>query len=96
MMFAKPLRAGVMSGEITESLRIWQRPQVKVGGRYAMVGGPGFIEITHMTEIDLADADDAMARRGGFKDLDDLLATARHGRGERVFVVQFRYAGPGD
>jgi hypothetical protein len=91
MIFTKKLREPVMRGEITESLRIWQRPQVKVGGRYAMVGGPGFIEVTHMTEIDLADVDDAMARRGGFKDRDDLLAMAQHGRGERVFLVEFRY-----
>jgi len=32
--FTKRLRPGVRSGEITCSVRIWQRPHVKVGGRY--------------------------------------------------------------
>ncbi|HEY1447347.1 MAG TPA: hypothetical protein VGF33_02320 [Caulobacteraceae bacterium] len=44
MMFAKRLRAGVMAGEITCSVRIWRRPHVKVGGRYGL--GPGAIEVT--------------------------------------------------
>lgn len=32
MMFARPLRERVRSGEITTSVRIWLTPRVKVGG----------------------------------------------------------------
>ena len=87
MMFAKPLRERVRSGEITTSVRIWQRPQVKVGGRYPHLDG--HIEITRMQEVDLDDITEAMARDGGFESLEALMKTARHGRGERVFIVDF-------
>ena len=39
MVFTKRLRDRVRSGEITTSIRIWQGPKVKVGGRYAMDAG---------------------------------------------------------
>jgi len=93
MMFAKPLRERVRSGEITTSVRIWQRPQVKVGGRYPHLDG--HIEITRMQEVDLDDITEAMARNGGFESLEALMKTARHGRGERVFIVDFVFVASG-
>jgi hypothetical protein len=87
MMFAKPLRERVRSGEITTSVRIWQRPHVKVGGRYPLLDG--FIEVTRLQEVDLDDVTEAMALEGGFESLEALMKTARHGRGERVFIVDF-------
>ena len=39
MVFAKRLREGVRRGRIKCSVRIWQRPHVKVNGRYAMDEG---------------------------------------------------------
>jgi hypothetical protein len=89
MMFAKPLRERVRSGEITTSVRIWQSPRVRVGGRYPLLDG--HIEVTRLVEIDLADVTEAMAREGGFASLEALMETARHGRGERVFRVEFRF-----
>jgi hypothetical protein len=89
MMFAKPLRGRVRSGEITSSVRIWQTPRVRIGGRYPLLDG--YIEVTAITEIDLSDVDEAMARAGGFESLDALMQTARHGRGERVFLVRFAF-----
>jgi hypothetical protein len=94
MMFAKPLRARVRSGEITTSVRIWQRPQVKVGGRYPLLDG--HIEVTRLQEVDLDDITEAVARDGGFESLEALMKTARHGRGERVFIVDFVFVGPSD
>jgi hypothetical protein len=87
MMFAERLREGVMRGEITCSVRIWGRPHVKAGGRYRL--GPGAIEVTRLSEIDFADITPALARRSGFAGVVDLLKVARHGRGERVFLVEF-------
>lgn len=87
MMFAKPLRARIRAGEITTSVRIWQTPRVRVGGRYPLLDGE--IEVTRLQEIDLADVTEAMAREGGFDNLEALMKTARHGRGERVFLVEF-------
>lgn len=87
MMFAKPLRARVRSGEIISSVRLWLTPRVKVGARYPLLDG--FVEVTRLREVDLADITDEIAREGGFADLEDLMKTARHGRGERVFIVDF-------
>jgi len=87
MMFAKPLRERVRSGEITTSARIWQTPRVRVGGRYPLLDGQ--IEVVRLQEVDLDDVTEAMAREGGFESLEALMKTARHGRGERVFIVDF-------
>ena len=89
MVFTKRLRAPIMAGEITCSVRIWQRPRVKVGGRYRL--GPGAIEVTGLREIELADITPALARRSGFAGVVDLLKVAKHGPGERVFLVEFEY-----
>lgn len=92
MMFARRLREPVMRGEITCSVRIWQKPKVKAGGRYAL--GGGHIEVTSIREILLADVTPALARRSGFAGVVDLLKVAKHGPGERVFLVEFVYDGP--
>jgi hypothetical protein len=89
MTFAKRLRAAVMSGKITRSVRIWQTPRVRIGGRYPL--GAGHIEVTHLTEIDRSDVTDDLARETGFDSLEDLIGVAQHGRGERVFLVEFKY-----
>jgi hypothetical protein len=34
-MFSPELREGVASGDITVSIRLWRRPKVRMGGRYA-------------------------------------------------------------
>ena len=89
MMFTRRLREPVMRGEITTSIRIWQKPHVKVGGTYAL--GPGHIRVTAIREIGLRDITPAMARESGFDGLVDLLKVAKHGRGERVDLVEFEF-----
>jgi len=89
MVFTKRLHAPIIAGEITCSIRIWQRPHVKVGGRYRL--GPGAVEVTRLREIELADVTPDLARRSGFAGVVDLLKVAKHGPGERVFLVEFEY-----
>ncbi len=89
MQFARRLRDPIMRGEITCSVRIWQKPHVKVGGRYSL--GPGAVHVTSLREISLADITPELARRGGFAGVVDLLKTAKHGPGERVYLVEFEY-----
>ena len=93
MEFSKPLREGVRRGEITTSVRIWQRPHVKVGGRYRMEAGQ--IEVDAILPITLEDITPAMARASGFKGVVDLLKTAQHGPGRNVYLIQFHYVPPG-
>ena len=89
MKFTKRLQAPVMRGEVTCSVRIWQKPHVKVGGRYTL--GVGAIHITSIREIDLADITPALARRSGFAGVVDLLKVAKHGPGETAYLVEFEY-----
>lgn len=89
MKFTKRLREPIMRGEITCSVRIWQSPRVKMGGRYAL--GPGFVHVTSVRQIDLADITPTLARRSGFAGVVDLLKVAKHGPGEKVYLVEFRY-----
>lgn len=94
MMFSKLLRGPITRGDITRSVRIWLQPRVKIGGRYPLEGG--WVEVTGLQEVDLADLTDELARETGFSDLAALLATARHGRGERVFLVDFVFSDSGE
>lgn len=89
MTFTKRLHAGIMRGDITCTVRIWLSPRVKVGGRYAL--GPGFVEVHSFREIALADITPTLARRSGFQGIVDLLKVAKHGQGERVFLIEFEY-----
>ena len=89
MTFAKRLRAGVRSGEITCSVRIWMRPRVKVGGRYPM--DKGAIVVDSIETIGFADITPELARESGFLGVLDLLKTAQHGRGEKIYLVRFHY-----
>lgn len=91
LSFTKHLREPIMRGEVTCSVRIWQSPRVKIGGRYAL--GSGFVEVTGLEEITLEQVTPALARRSGFQGLVDLLKVAKHGPGERVFLVEFEYVG---
>jgi hypothetical protein len=89
MMFAKQLRDRVMLGEITCSVRIWQRPHVKVGGSYRL--GPGHIHVSSVRVIGFDGITDELARRSGFDGIDDLMAVAKHGPGDTVYLVEFDY-----
>jgi hypothetical protein len=78
-----------MQGEVTCSVRIWQRPHVKVGGAYRL--GPGAVHVTAIRRIELADVTPELARRSGFQGVVDLLKVAKHGPGEGVYLVDFEY-----
>jgi len=89
MVFTKRLREGVMSGEITCSVRIWVRPHVTVGARYRM--GEGEIEIDSITPIGLPDITSELARESGFLGILDLLRVAKHGKGDKIYLIRFHY-----
>jgi hypothetical protein len=92
MQFMKPLRERIRNGEITSTVRLWQSPRVKVGGRYTLP--PGQVEVTKLRELSLADVTPELARRTGFAGVVDLLKVAKHGAGRRVFLIDFRYLPP--
>jgi hypothetical protein len=91
MLFKADFHERIRSGEIRCTVRIWQSPRVKVGGRYAL--GAGAVVVDKIYETSLDEITPALARRSGFASLADLLKTAKHGYGERVFVIDFHYDG---
>ena len=78
-------------GEITCSVRVWKQPRVKVGGRYAVLDGE--IEVDSIREIVLAEVTAELALRSGFENVTDLMKIAKHGRGERIYLVEFHFVG---
>ena len=89
MLFTQKLRAGVKSGDVTASVRIWKTPHVKVGGHYGL--DEGHIEVTSIREISWEDLSDKLASDTGFENLVDMMKTAKHGAGQHIYFVRFRY-----
>ena len=92
MVFAKRLREGVRSGQITCTVRIWKRLHVREGDRYRM--DEGEIEVDSITPIGFPDITPQLARESGFLGIIDLLKVAKHGKGENIYLVQFHYLRP--
>jgi hypothetical protein len=89
MTFTKRLHDPIRRGDVTCTIRIWHRPRVKVGGHYKI--DSGFVEVTKIRQIEIADITPALARRSGFAGVVDLLKVAKHGAGENVYLIDFHY-----
>jgi len=93
MLFTKRLRPGIRLGIIRCSIRIWTSPHVKVGGRYQM--DEGHIVVDSISPITVADLTHDLARESGFESVDDLLQIAKHGSGDKMYLIRFHYLPPG-
>jgi hypothetical protein len=93
MVFTKRLREGIRRGRIRCSVRVWTRPHVKAGGRYAM--DDGHIVVDSIEPISLDAVTYGLARESGFQSVEDLLQIARHGSGDNVYLIRFHYLAPG-
>lgn len=94
MVFTKKLREGIKRGRITISFRIWLNPRVKAGGRYPM--DDGHVVVDSIAPITKRQITAQLARESGFDSVADLLATAKHGKGEKIYLVRFHYLRPGE
>ena len=75
-MFSRDLRDAVARGEITVSVRLWSRPQVKVGGRYQVAGA--VIEIDSIEVLPFSAVTQEDVRASGERDREALRARAAH------------------
>jgi hypothetical protein len=75
-MFSTDLREAVASGDITVSIRLWSRPQVKEGGRYATAGV--VIEIDSIEVVPFSAVTATDVRRSGERDRESLRQRAAH------------------
>jgi hypothetical protein len=90
-MFSRDLRAAVARGEITVSIRLWSRPQVKVGGRYPSAGV--VIEVDSLEVLPFSAVTDDDVRASGETDREALRDRAAHSGpindGTLVYRIEF-------
>jgi hypothetical protein len=95
MEFSRELRAHVLSGDMTVTFRLWQRPRVKAGGRYGVDHGQ--IEVDSVELVPFSSIDDADVHRAGEVDLESLRRRAAHAGpihdGTLLYRVEFHVAG---
>ena len=76
VQFHRDLRGDVISGAITVSFRLWRRPKVREGGRYAL--GPTEIEVDSVELVPFGSITAADVRRSGEPDRESLRRRAAH------------------
>ena len=65
---------------------------MQVGKRYPMEDG--HIEVDSIQPIGFPDITPQLARASGFAGLLDLLKVAKHGAGDKIFLIHFHYISP--
>lgn len=55
----------------------------------------GHIIVDSVERIRIKDITYDLARESGFESVKDLLQIAKHGRGNKVYLIRFRYLPPG-
>ncbi len=76
MIFSRELRQAVAAGDLTVSIRLWSRPQVKTGGRYRTAGV--IIEVDSIELLPFSAVSDEDIRLAGERDRESLRARAAH------------------
>lgn len=76
MQFSRELRAGVLSGDITLTVRLWGRAQVRAGGRYRV--GERTLEVDSVELVPFAEIDEDDVRRCGEADREALRRRTAH------------------
>jgi hypothetical protein len=96
--FSRELRNDVLAGDITLTVRLWKRPQVKEGGRYRV--GLGQIEVDTIELVPFAAITRDDVRRAGEPDRQTTRRRAAHAGpiddDTFVYRIEFHAVSPGD
>jgi hypothetical protein len=76
VQFSPDLRDEVADGRVTMSIRLWQRPKVRAGGRYRVSGAQIEVDSVELIPFSAVTAGDV--RRCGEPDRETLRARAAH------------------
>ena len=97
MRFSPDLRDAVAQGDITVSIRLWQRPQVRPGGRYRSDGFRIEVDSVELLPFSAVTAEDVSC--SGEVDREALRRRAAHagpvGDDTLVYRVEFHVVHPG-
>ena len=98
MQFSRELRDDVLAGDITLSIRLWKRPQVKEGGRYRV--GLGMIEVDAIELVPFSAITAADVRHAGEPDRETMRRRAAHAgpidEDTLVYRIELHALGVGD
>ncbi len=98
MLFKTRFHEGIRSGDITMTIRAWQKPQATPGKEYKL-GASERIAVTAVDPMALSEIRLRDAKASGFSSTDALVEMLRKQSGRKltvrskVYRVRFRYAG---
>jgi hypothetical protein len=101
LLFTKRFHAGLVSGAVTITFRRWDRPHVKVGGRYRC-HPIGVLEVDRVDRVRFGDIAVEDATPAGFESLAELQTFLRTAREEPLrktswlYRVELHHGGDGD
>ena len=101
LLFQKRFHEGLLRGDVTLTFRRWEKPHVKVGGRYRC-HPIGVLVVDALSHVALRDVGEDDARRSGFASRDALVAYLRTAPGgplrpaSKLWRVALHHGGDGD
>jgi hypothetical protein len=101
LLFQKRFHEGLVGGSITLTYRRWEKPHVRVGGRYRC-HPIGVLEVDRVDRVKVSSITERDAKRSGFVSRIELLEYLRAARPQRleekteVFRVELHHGGDGD
>jgi hypothetical protein len=99
LLFKKAFFDGLVSGAITLTFRRWQKPHVKIGGRYRC-HPIGVLEVDDIQVVDARSLTAGDAKRAGFPSREALVAYLAElgplGDDAPIYRVQLHHGGDGD
>ncbi len=90
MLFKQRFWAGIADGSVTLAYRRWKRAAARVGARHRTPAG--VIEIVEVSVVNEAEIGAEDARRAGFANRAEVLASLTRREGE-IYRIEFRYIG---
>jgi len=95
LLFKKKFLPSIRCGKKTQTIRLWKHRMMKPGQR-SYIPGAGYIRVTGVEEVDLAELTDDDAQPDGFGSADELrselvrLYSTKLEAGYRAYRVAFR------
>ena len=101
LLFQKRFHAGLVSGAVTVTFRRWEKPHVRVGGRYRC-HPIGVLEVDRVDRVKVSAITESDAKASGFASRAELVDYIRSARDEaladetELFRIELHHGGDGD
>jgi hypothetical protein len=101
LLFQKRFHKGLLEGTVTITFRRWDKPHVRVGGRYRC-HPIGVLEVDRVDRVTVRDITEDDAKRSGFDSRRELVEYIRSARDEaldqtsELYRIELHHGGDGD